>query len=172
MAVNGRGIVRRNFPELVESAEVIEADVVAMLRRPAQALNPPFISGLLHYVPTVQRIAPALPRLAKEIRRNAGHHLRLKIVVKAEKVRVSPDVGAIVVDEDGDVANDTNGALSTVTIKGTPLLIERKLQSAPDENVVGKFLTNSFQSGRLASGEFVGPSIPSFQFVAGAQRVE
>src|SRR5690349_14271211 len=31
----------RNFPELCESAKVVEPDEVARLRRPAQALHPP-----------------------------------------------------------------------------------------------------------------------------------
>src|SRR5208282_923037 len=65
-----RGRVRgRNLPELIESAKVIEADVVTVLRRPAEPPNPPVISLRLHHVPAVKRIPPALAGLDEEIRR-------------------------------------------------------------------------------------------------------
>src|SRR5581483_1953389 len=72
-AVYRRNIARGNFPELVEAAKMIEADVVAVVRGPAQALNPPLVAALFHHVPAVQRIPPALSRLAEKIRWNAGN---------------------------------------------------------------------------------------------------
>ena len=74
-AVDGGGIGCRNFPELVEAAEMIEPHVIAISRRPAQALDPPGIASGLHRVPAVKRIAPALPGLAEKIWGDAGDGL-------------------------------------------------------------------------------------------------
>src|SRR6478752_703935 len=73
-AVYSGRIARGNFPELVEAAKMIEADVVAMVRGPAQALNPPLVAALFHHVPAIQGITPALSRLAEKVRGNAGHN--------------------------------------------------------------------------------------------------
>src|ERR1035438_2654352 len=99
-------IRRRNLPELIEAAEVIETDEVAVSCCPAQALNPPFISPCFHHIPAVKGIAPALPRLAEEVRWHAGDSLGLEIFIQAKKITMHPNVGAIVIYEDGDVAND------------------------------------------------------------------
>src|SRR5437588_1751801 len=79
---NRGGVARRNFPELFEPAKMIEPDVIAISRGPSQALNPPLITPRLHHVPAIQRVSPALSRLAKEIRRNSGHYLRIKISIQ------------------------------------------------------------------------------------------
>src|SRR5215468_5705536 len=68
-AVDGGRLAGVNLPELLEAAEVIEADVVALPGYSAEARDPPGISLLLHHVPAVQRVAPALSRLAEEVRR-------------------------------------------------------------------------------------------------------
>src|SRR5581483_5206384 len=79
-AMNSGGFVSRNFPELRKTAKVIEPDVVAGLRRPAQTTDPPTIAPRPHYVPVVQRISPALSGGAERVRRNSGHHLGLKVL--------------------------------------------------------------------------------------------
>src|SRR5579863_1214613 len=66
---------RRNLPELVEATEMIEPHVVAISRGPAQALDPPGIALGFHRVPAIKRVAPALPGLAEEVGRHAGHSL-------------------------------------------------------------------------------------------------
>src|SRR5690349_5721836 len=99
MAVDGSGIVRGYLPELVESPEVIETDVVAILGSPSQPLHPPLVAPLLHHIPAVKGISPALSSLAKEIRRNSGHDFRFEVRVEAEQLRVSPDISTIVIYE-------------------------------------------------------------------------
>ena len=51
--IHCRIFARGNFPELVESPEVVQSDVVAVFCRPAQALDPPLVAAFLHYIPTV-----------------------------------------------------------------------------------------------------------------------
>jgi len=85
---------------------------------------------------------------------------------------VSPNVGAVVIDEDCDVADNANRTLRTIAAQCPPLLIKCKLQRAPEHDVVHKFLTRFVESGGFASGEFSRPLIPSVQFAVGAQRVK
>ena len=79
-------IVRRNLPELIEAAEVIEANVVAIARRPAQPVDPPTVPALLQHVPTIERAAPALSCLAEKIRRHSGNHFRIEICIEAKQI--------------------------------------------------------------------------------------
>ena len=166
------GVCTRYLPELVESAEVIEADVVAVVGGPAQALDPPLVAAGLHDVPAVERIAPALSGLAEKIWGDAGDDFGTQIFVEAEQVGLSPDIGAVVVDEDGDVANDADGALRTVAAQGPPLFVEGELQGAADFELDGKFFPKFIQSDGIAMGKIVGPLIPAFQFLVSANRVE
>ena len=170
--VHSRGIRRGNFPELVESPEVIEADVVTVLRRPAQPLNPPFVAARLHHIPAVERISPALSGLAEKIGRHACHDFRLKILVQPEQFAVRPNVGAVVVHEDCDVAHHTDRALGAVTPQGPPLFVESELQRASDLDVGRQFLTSLVQRSRLSVGQIPRPMIPAFKLLPGTQGIE
>src|SRR5450755_4256333 len=127
MTLHRRGIRGGNLPELIEAAEVIEPDVVAVARRPAQALDPPFVAVLFHHIPTIERIAPALPGLAEKVRWNARYYFHFTMFVQAKKFGMSPNVGTVIVHEDGDVADHANAPLGTITPQGLPLLKEREL---------------------------------------------
>src|SRR6266568_3388481 len=61
-----------DLPKLGEAAEVIETDVIASLRRPAQTLQPPAIVVGANRVPVVEGIAPALSGSTEIIGRHAG----------------------------------------------------------------------------------------------------
>src|ERR1700740_826491 len=65
-SVNCSRIGSWNFPELIESAEMIKAYVVTIPRRPSQPLHPPVVFSLLHHVPAIKRIAPTLSCLAEK----------------------------------------------------------------------------------------------------------
>src|SRR5206468_3645732 len=108
----------------------IEPDVVAVLRRPAQPLDPPLISALLHHIPTIERVSPTLSGLAEKIRRDPGHDFRLEILIQSEELTVCPYVGAVVVHEDRDIADNTNCTIGAVTPQGPPLFVESELQRA------------------------------------------
>ena len=155
------GSARGNLPELIESAEVIEPDVVAVLRGPAQALNPPLVASRFHHIPAVKRIAPALAGLAEEIRRDAGNNLGLEIVIRAEEVAVRPDVGAVVVHEDSDIAHDANGAFCAVAPQGLPLFVEGELQCAADLQIDRQLLACLVQRTGFAARQALRPFIPA-----------
>src|SRR3984957_18800793 len=83
-----------------------------------------------------------------------------------------PDIGAVVVHEDGNIAGNADRALRTVTAQSLPLLVERELQRAADFELAGKLLADFFESGRLAGRPLARPAIPAFQFVPLTERVE
>src|SRR5579862_7112297 len=151
-SVDGGGIGGGNLPELIETAEVIETNVVAIVRSPAEALDPPVVAFILHHIPTVKRISPALPGFAEKIRRHSGNHFGIKIVIQAEEPAVRPDIGAVVIDEDGDIAHDTNGALGTIAAQSLPLLTKGKLQGAANLQIVRQVLAGALDGLRLAAG--------------------
>src|SRR5580704_3517585 len=119
---------------------MVEPDVIRVPRCPSQALNPPFISLRLHHIPAVKRIAPTLTRLAEKIRRYARDHLGLEVFIQSKKIAVHPDVGAIVIYEDGDVAYHADLALRTITSQCLPLFVESELQGAANLQVRCQFL--------------------------------
>src|SRR5580658_89812 len=161
-AIFRRRVTRWNLPELVESAEVIQSDVVAVLGRPAQPLNPPFIAALLHHVPTVERISPTLSSLAEKIWRHARYNLRLQIVVQPEQLAVRPHVGAVVIHKDCDIAHNADRPLGAVPSQRPPLLVESKLQRAANLNVSRQFMPCCLQRCWLSTGKVVWPPVPAF----------
>src|SRR5258708_36434573 len=125
----------RNLPELGKSAEMIEADVVKIVRGPAHAVDPPRISLLLHHVPAIERMAPALAVFTEKIRRHAGDDLGIEFRCQAIQIGVGPDVGAVEVYEDRDVAHDANRMLGTMGSKRLPLFEEKELHGTADIEV-------------------------------------
>src|SRR4029077_13324689 len=109
------------FPELLKSAEVIEADVIAGLSAPAQAVDPPVIAARPDRVPVVKRSTPALSRSAERVRRHARYSFRFEIVLQAEQVTVRPHVGAIVSHKNCYVSHNANRTLRAVTTQRMPL---------------------------------------------------
>src|SRR5579885_2470650 len=165
-AVNGRFLVRGDFPELREPAEMIEPDQVAGLRRPAQALHPPFESAPTHYIPVVKRIAPALACCAKRVRRNSRYHLSLKILTQTPKLALRPDIRAIVVHKDGDIADHANRFLRAVMPQGVPLLPKKELNHLANGDFGGEFSPCLLQGFRLVSRQVGRPFLPYTALVA------
>ena len=85
MTFDCRGLVGGDFPELGESAKVIQADKVAGLGGPAQALHPPFVTAGANGVPVVERIAPALTGGAEIVGRNAGDNFGQEVFLPQAK---------------------------------------------------------------------------------------
>src|ERR1700733_13075670 len=151
---------------------MVEPDVIRVPRCPTQALDPPFISLRLHHIPAVKRIAPTLTRLAEEIRRYARDHCGLEIFIQSEQIAVHPDVGAIVIYEDGDVAYDADFVLRTVTSQCLPLFVKSELQGAANLQVRCQFLASLPYRPRSAPPQFRSPFIPACRFSPRAQRIK
>src|SRR5271157_4959769 len=170
--MNRGGFACRNLPELRKSAEMIEADVVKILRDPAHPVDPPRISLLLHHVPAVKRIAPALPVFAEKIRGHAGDDFGIEFGVQTKQVGMSPDIGAVEIYEDRNVAHDANRMLRAISTKRLPLFEEKELHGAADIEIVEHFRLSLLDRHRIAMTQFAGPAVPAFQLEARAQAIE
>src|SRR4051794_25241928 len=96
----GGRLVGGNLPVLLESAEVIEADDVAGVKRPPHAVDPPVVTLRPQFVPAIERVSPTLASGRKGVGRNSGNDFGLEILAELEDVRVRPNIGAVVADED------------------------------------------------------------------------
>ncbi len=160
LAVDGGCILAGDGPVSFKAAEVIEAnDVVEELGTP-DAIEPPGEAGLLEDVPFVQRIAPALAGGREVVRRHAGDADRREILVQLEEFRMSPHVGGVVVDEDGDVPNEADVARRAVLAQVAPLLIKGKLQSLSDGEFFAVFQTQPVERRGVAMLHVIGPVVP------------
>src|SRR5271157_5818882 len=71
-----------------------------------------------------------------------------------------PHIGALVVDEDGDVANDPNATIGAVGAQGTPLLKKCKLQEALLLQLCSMLLVQLRNGVRVATNDLRRPAIP------------
>src|SRR5882762_9895953 len=170
--MNRGWFVCRNLPELGKSAEMIEADVVKIVRDPAHAVDPPRISLRLHHIPAIQRMAPTLTVFAEEIRRHTGDDLGIELRRQAIQIGVGPDIGAVEIDKNRDVAHDANRTLRAIGSKRLPLFEEEKLHDAADVEIVEHFRVRLLDRRRIAMSQFPGPAVPAFQLETRAQTIE
>ena len=118
------GMIARNLPVAGEAAEVVDPEHVDQREGVGEAGNPPVEALLLVDVPAVERIAPALTRLAEVVGRDAGHHCRPAASVELEELGAAPHVGAVVGDEDRQVADDRDAEIVGPATKPRPLVVE------------------------------------------------
>src|SRR6266403_1180749 len=170
--MNRGWFVCRNLPELGKSAEMIESDVVKIVRDPAHAVDPPRISLRLHHIPAIQRMAPTLTVFAEKIRRHAGDDLGIELRRQAIQIRVGPDIGAVEIDKDRDVAHDSNRTLSAIGSERLPLFEEKELHDAADIEIVEHFRVRLLERRRIAMSQLAGPVVPALQLEPRAQTIE
>ena len=89
---------------------MIEPDDVAAAA-PNSRAAPTSRNRAAQHVPAVHGISPALAGFGEGIRRHAGDDLGLEIGIEAEDIGMRPDIGAVIADEDGDVADDADALL-------------------------------------------------------------
>src|SRR5258708_18113761 len=153
----------RNLPELGKSAKMIEADVVKIVRGPAHAVDPPRISLLPHHVPAIERIAPALAVCTEKIRRHASYDLGIKVGVQTIQIGVGPDIGAVEIYEDCDVAHDANRTLRAIGSQRLPLFEEKELHGATGIEIVEHFRVRRLDRQRDTISQLPEPAVPAFQ---------
>src|SRR5579864_2098656 len=170
-AANRGRLIGGNFPELCETAKMVEPNEVASLRGPAQAQRPPPIFGGANRVPVVQRVTPPLPGSAEVVGRHAGYGFRLQIVFQTKQIAMRPDVRAFVIDEYSNVTDHANGFLRTVMPQCVPLFPEKKLHHSPGGELVAEIAFRGIQRTGVSPRELAGPLAPiSSMFLA--DRVE
>ena len=170
LAVDGGLFVGGDGPVRFEAAEVVKADFVVEGQRAANASDPPVEAVLLEQRPLVERIAPALAGCGEVIRRNARDADGLKAVVKLEDLRMRPDIGAVVADKDGNIAEDANPALGAVSSQSRPLFVEEELNDLLDGELASAFVHETGEGVGLAAGELGGPLVPAEIVEAAAQH--
>jgi len=85
---------------------------------------------------------------------------------------ISPDVHAVEIHENGDIAGHANAALRAILPQRAPLLMKGELDGAAHVEVVGQFLAGARQCSRLAAQDVTRPLVPALQVRTGAQRVK
>ena len=107
LAANGRFFRCRDFlpigdkpPEVVDSEKIEESEVVA------DPLNPPRVPGLTQDVPAIDRISPVLAGRTEVVGRNPGNTGGSLFFIELEKVRVRPDIGAVMTDIDRNIPDE------------------------------------------------------------------
>ena len=160
-AIHSSLLARWNLPVGLKSAEVIEANDVALLQCPLHALNPPVISALAEYVPAVKRIAPALSGAAKKIGRHARNIDRVAVFVELKDLGMVPDVGAIQIDEDGDVGDELDAICCAVLMHRAPLFKKEELNRARNHQLALVLLFYFLYGTRVAPPQFVRPVHPA-----------
>src|ERR1700686_5938870 len=151
---------------------MIEADVVKIMRDPSHTVDPPRISPLLHHVPAIKRVAPALTVFTEKIGRHAGNDFGIEVGIQTKQIGVGPDVGAVKIHKDRDVAHDANRMLSAIGSKRLPLFEKKKLHDAADIEIFEHFRVRVLDRRRIAMSQFAGPVVPGFQLETRAQTIE
>ena len=159
-SVGGVGGVVGDFPGGGEAAEVVDADDVAETEGGAEAGGPPVVVVAVHGFPVVDGVAPVLAGGAEVVGRGAGVGAEAEEAVEFEEVGFTPDVGGIVGDEDGEVAEDLDVVGARVFAEGGELAEEEELGEAfaLDLFVVG--FVGGGEGFGVAVGEGVGPVLP------------
>src|SRR5437899_5688852 len=170
--MNRGWFARGNLPVLGKSAEMIEADVVKIARDPAHAVDPPRISLRLHHIPAIERMAPTLTVFAEKIWRHAGDDLGIEFRRQAIQIGMGPDIGAVEIDKNRDVAHDANRTLRAIGSKRLPLFEEKELHDAADVEIIEHFRVRLLDRRRIAMSQFAGPMVPAFQLETRAQTIE
>ena len=117
VTVNGGGVVGRDLPARFEAAEMVKTNDVAVVEGPAHAVDPPVVAALLKGLPVVKRISPALAGFAESVGRDTGDDFAGKVGFQAKNFGICPDIGAVIADEDGDIADDLGSPISAVGSK-------------------------------------------------------
>jgi len=83
-----------------------------------------------------------------------------------------PNVGAVEVDEDGNVADYANRFLSAVGTQRMPLLVKKELNHSAGFEIVGKLASFFVEGCRVAVSQFTRPAIPSLQMEIRPQAIK
>ncbi len=168
--VDRRPLARRDLPVVLEAAEVVDPREVVERQRQPQPRDPPAVAVARHHVPAVERVAPVLAGRAEVVRRHPRDDRGPVGLVQGEEVRVGPDVGAVVGDEDRQIADDADLPLARRPAHRLPVAEEAVLAEALERDRGGLLLARRGQRPRLPRGERRRPGVPGRVAVRGAQR--
>ncbi len=111
-------------------------------------------------IPVVERVAPQLAGLGEVVGRHAGDHGGVAGLVEVEQLRVGPDVGAVVGDEDRGVPDDPQPQAPGPTPQRRPLPEEHELPEHVAVGQVGEPVPGRSEGVGVAPDQLGGPVGP------------
>ena len=160
---NARSFGLRNGPDAEESQHMVNTVGMIELAGLIQAATPPFKVILFNDVPAVRGETPVLAAVAEHVRRSAC------AVIQREVLAVSPDIGAVFVNQDRNVTLDTDSHSRNFGDSCTELLFGLELHPGLEQVVLFKFLPKLFDIlGSRVTVSF--PVLPTSFVVLGLQR--
>src|SRR5215216_3067826 len=127
-------------PGCGERPEVVDAEHINLSQRGADAIDPPDIAGLGVALPVIDRISPELALRGEGVRRNAGDDSWASLPIQPEQVAVRPDIGAVVGNKDGQIADDGYAPLVCIATDLAPLAMEQELRELVQSDFVSETL--------------------------------
>ncbi len=161
-----------HLPVGAETAEMIDAHDVHLAQHGADALQPPSVAGSLVHLPAVKRVTPQLAAGRIIVRRHPGNHSWAAFRVQEEKLRVGPDIRAVMGDEDRDIADDLDLALARSLVHRIPLAEENELAEGMPLDRLGVLAASGSQRLRLAIPKRRLPGHPGRSLMSFFQRHE
>jgi len=107
---------------------VIDPDRIDHRQQRAKAFDPPRVSCTCELIPAIVRISPELASGAEVIRRHSGDDLGVAVGIETKQFLSAPDVGAVVSDEDREVAHDLDRTRVAGIADTLPMLEEQELR--------------------------------------------
>ena len=161
-----------NLPITLKTAKVVQAHQVNQRAGVADAGDPPAVVLGSVGRPAVQRVAPALAGGAEAVGRHPGNHGGAAGAVKFEQVRAGPDLGALVSNEDRDIAHDAHALCVGIGLESPPLAKKHPLTKLPKQAVARQRQPGLRQGQRFALGQWLRPLVPGLVRVLRLQRHE
>ena len=151
---NGSPAVERPGVRPVETDEMVDAvPVVEIAGSPRPVTQPAEIVGR-DRVPSIGRHAPVLTGCAERIRRCAYRHVEVELVLPG------PDVGAVAVHHEREIAEQCHTVCRGRGARLSPLRVGQPLQVLVIQHVRRELLARSLESLHITAPERLGPFGP------------
>src|SRR5207253_31803 len=148
----------------VEADEVIDAVSVVEVRAAARALAQPTEVLRRDHVPSIQRHPPVLSRRAERVGRRADGDVEVELVLPR------PDVGAVAVDHERQIAEQGDAARPFTRL--SPLRCGEPLQVLVKEHLAGELAADAIDGGRITALQIARPFGPGPFVLAHVNRAE
>lgn len=113
-----------------------------------------------------------MPQGPQVVRRHTCHDRGLVVLVQQVQVGAGPTVGAVVGNENGQVAHDEHATLIGVALQGRALFVKTPLHKPPKINLLDVGAARLSQCIWATPGKVFHPGPPGLAVVGGLQRHE
>ena len=101
---------------------MVDTQYIKQLRLGINPPQPPGKTILLHHLPVIVRVAPALAGFREIIGRHPGHDRHIKLSIQLKPLGMRPHIYAIVSNKNRDIAKQLDATLVGIGFKLRPLL--------------------------------------------------